>query len=46
MAAWYAESRIRTLKKGKWPIAEYIQDFHSLASHLPDCPECMLVSYF
>lgn len=36
MVAQCTESCIHTLKQGKWLVAEYIQDFHSLASHLPD----------
>ncbi|ETE63119.1 hypothetical protein L345_11120, partial [Ophiophagus hannah] len=46
MVAQHAESHICTLKQGKWPMAEYIQDFRSLTSQPPDFPKCMLVSYF
>ncbi|KAG8135032.1 hypothetical protein E2320_008087 [Naja naja] len=38
MAARHAESHICTLKQGKWPMAEYIQDFRSLTSPLPISP--------
>lgn len=44
MAAWHTESHIHTLKQGKQPVLEYIQDFCSLSSHLPDWPKHMLVS--
>ncbi|KAK9407787.1 hypothetical protein NXF25_006561 [Crotalus adamanteus] len=46
IAARHAESCICTLKQGKWLVADYIQEFCSLASHLSNWPKCMLVSYF
>lgn len=45
MVARCTESCIHTLKQGKQLVAECNQDFCNLASHLPDWPECMLVSY-
>ncbi|KAK9395687.1 sugar phosphate exchanger 3 [Crotalus adamanteus] len=45
-AAQHAKARICSLRQGKRPVAEYIQDFCSLVAHLRDWPEHMLVYQF
>lgn len=45
MAARCIEARIHSLKQGKQPLMEYIQDFCHLARLLRNWPECMLVHH-